>query len=362
MNSVRGIALMIFFMAGIAVESAAQPDSAVASIRMNFAVPDAPAFKLLHAQPDNLMRPGTTQELAVSLAEPIFNNKLPSGFAVELSPYLLIGGSSLTLKSYQESALQRILYHTRVSVASLRSAATGDTTTLAIGVRFTLLDESDLRLNSDYINAIYSYNDSITQLISRIRDQYRGAGPEFQLKPQAEQDSIMRIVNNAIAVATRELDNAITSERERAKLDDWNKPIVEVGLALAGESADSIGARGIVATKAALWFVGAGNLSSWGQWVIGLNAAVRRNGLAELSIVDGAFSTRVYAGENVHKGYLQFESQINDGNLENLVQLGGETRMYEMLWLDFSVGIRKATMEQAVFTSNVNVRLGTPWR
>jgi hypothetical protein len=329
---------------------------------MNFAVPDAPAFKILDSQPDNIMRPATTQELAVSLSDPFINRELPSALAIEFSPYLTIGGSSLTLKSYQESFLSRLLYHTRISIASQRSTSTGDTTVLAFGLRFTLLDESDLRLDKDYIDKIYSYNDSLLAIDSRIKDHFRGRGPGFQTKTQVEKDSILKIEADSIKIADRLLEESIVAVHELAKLRNWNKPIIEVGLAISGSSSESKVTKGIIGTRAAMWFVGAGNIDTWGQWVLGLNTTLRRNESGKFSAFDGTLSSRIYAGENIYKGLIQFESEIHDGNLRNLLQLGGEVRFYEILWLDYTAGILKAGSDPITFTSSLNIRMGTPWK
>jgi hypothetical protein len=331
----------------------AQVDSTVASIRMNFAVPDAPAFKILGIQPDNILRPATTQELAISLSEPFLSSKFPSAVAMEFSPYLTIAGSSLTLRNYQESSIKRILYRTRISVASRRSTSIGDTTILAFGLRFTLLDESDLRLDKDYIDKIYSYNDSILALESRIRDHFRDTIPPFAINVKEAQDSI--------AIATRELDSKIAAVREEAKLRNWNKSIIEAGIAIAGASPESTRARGIVGTRAAFWFVGAGSFSTWGQWVLGLNTTLRRNSAGKFSAIDGALSGRIYAGENIYKGYVQFESEIQDHELKNLLLIGGEARLFGTFWIDYAAGIQKAGSNPVTFTSNLNVRMGTPW-
>jgi hypothetical protein len=298
--------------------------------------------------------------LAISLADPFLASKIPSALALEFSPYLMIGGSSLSLKSYQESALKRILYHTRVSLGTQRS---GDTTFVAVGLRFTLLDESDLRLDNDYISKVFSLNDRALDITSRIRDHFRGPAPVYVALPKNQRDSIDRLVGDSIAVeaaATQMLDSSIAAERETAKLRNWNKPIVEVGLAFAGASSDSMHLSGIVGTKAALWLVGAGGIDDWGQWVIGLNATLYRKDSGKFSGVDGSLSSRLYAGENAYKGFIQFESQIADGDLQNLMQLGGELRLYGIIWADFSAGVQKTGSNKPTFTSNFNLRFGTP--
>lgn len=89
---------------------------------------------------------------------------------------------------------------------------------------------------------------------------------------------------------------------------------------------------------------------------------LRRNASGEFSTVDGSLSSRIYVGENVYKGFIQFESEIQDGTLKNLAQLGGEARLYGLIWIDFSAGIQKAGSDKPTFTSSFNIRMGTPWK
>lgn len=358
MRIVGGI--LLFVTCHILSLHAQELDLKVSSIRMNYAIPDAPAFKILNTQPDNIMRPSTTQELAVSMADPFLGQKLPSAFALEFSPYLTIGGSSLTLKDYQTSAVTRILYHTRVSIASQRSTVTNATTVLAFGLRFTLYDDSDLRLDTTYINKLYDLNDLLVSKVSGIRGHFRPPSPIFVEMSQEQKDSIESLVQDSLSVAARTIDSKIAAEREQVIKGNWNKTIVEAGLAIAGASADSTSLSGIVGKRAEFWLVAAGAIDRWGQWVLGLNTALGRRDNGRLSRVDGSLSSRLYVGENAYKGFIQFESEIVDGTLQNLVQLGGELRLYEIVWADFSAGFMKMASNKPTFTSNFNIRFATP--
>lgn len=342
-------------------ESYAQYDSALSAYRTQYAVPDAPAFKVLGAEPGNIMRPSSTREVGVAAANFFINGShLPSAFAAEFSPYLMIGGNSLTLRSYQRSWIDRTLYHTRISIASQRSSETGNTKQVAGGIRATLLDNSDLRLDEEYIKKLYGYSDSIKNLTVRIRDHIRGPTPVFILKPQREQDSLNVLVEASIAERTHAVDSSIVAEREAARGSNWNKPIVELGLALAGSSGDSVGVKGIVASTAALWLVGAGEIGSWGQWILGASAKLERDSLGHFERFEGPLAIRGYAGENSYKAYLQAEANWI-GPLPNryLAELGGEADIYAGLWVEFAIGVEKREGTDPVLTSKFNVRLGS---
>jgi hypothetical protein len=328
---------------------------------MNYAIPDAPAFKALNIQPSEIMRPSTTQELALILSNQALGSSLPSAFALECSPYLMIGGESLTLKQYQESVLDRVLYHTRISVASQRGGITGDTTRLSFGIRFTLLDESDLRLDKHYINQIYSFNDSLLAMESRIRDYFRRPGPVYYGLSDVQKDSINTLVSDSTRIATKALEDSISVERENAIKRNWNKPIVEVGLAVAGYSADSVHTSGIIGDKAALWLVAAGNIQEWGQWVIGANGSLRRNNQGDMSVLDGSLGARMYAGSNTVKGFMELSWQAKESFLPMyLYQIGTELRVYSVFWVNLSAGVESVNGGGTKFTSTIDVRIGTP--
>ena len=121
--------------------------------RMNYSVPDAPAFKLLDTDPSNVLKPTSVRELAIGLSDFLRSDNsivLPQSFAVEFSPGLLIGGKTLTLAGYRKHPA---LYRTRLSIATNRPEDAAAATTVAFGIRVTQIDQSDLRTDSEYIEA-----------------------------------------------------------------------------------------------------------------------------------------------------------------------------------------------------------------
>ena len=336
-------------------------DSMVAKIRMNYAVPDAPAFKALGIQPDNVMRPSTTQEIAIILANKVLNSGLPSAFALELSPYLAIAGESLTLRQYQESWWKYFLYHLRVSVATERKAASGDTTKVSGGLRITLYDKSDLRLDKNYTSIIYTFNDTLVAIESRIKDSIRGPAPLFNSFPQKMKDSLNALAAQSIKIAVKAWEDSIRAYRTNAIKKNWNKPIVEFGTAIVGESSDSTSMNGITEEQAAGWLVAAGGISQWGQWVIGANGALIKNDGGKMSVYEGSFGARLYAGSNDAKVFIGIDWKgKTTAHPSYLFPLGSELKVYKALWISLSTGIEILSDGGSKLISNIDLRLGTP--
>jgi len=81
---------------------------AFGDLKLNFVVPDMPAFKALGTEPSTILRPSTPKALAVSLSEFYDAQKivLPKAFAMEVSPALLWNANKkeVELKKYRERA------------------------------------------------------------------------------------------------------------------------------------------------------------------------------------------------------------------------------------------------------------------
>ncbi len=94
----------------------------VKDYKIDFAIPDAPAFKLLEVDQSAILRPQTVRDLAVVLDG--FRGEgnafvVPRQLGVEFSPGLLIGGGQLHLTDY---AARKALYALRLSGATNRDS------------------------------------------------------------------------------------------------------------------------------------------------------------------------------------------------------------------------------------------------
>src|SRR5689334_4525690 len=84
-------------------------DTTLSQMKLNFVVPDVPAFKILGTEPTDLLRPSTPKALAVSMSSFNDNGKMiiPKAFALEVSPSLLLNSRKgpVELKEYAKNAV-----------------------------------------------------------------------------------------------------------------------------------------------------------------------------------------------------------------------------------------------------------------
>ena len=116
-------------------------------LRADFAVPEGPAFKLVAIDPSAIVRPSSVRELSFSVSD--FTQEdgsfsLPTQLGFEAAPFLLVQGRDLTRSQYERRAW---LYRTRVSIATKLSEASLSPTALGVGIRASLIDDADVRLD-----------------------------------------------------------------------------------------------------------------------------------------------------------------------------------------------------------------------
>jgi hypothetical protein len=120
---------------------------------VDLSVPQSPAFAILGITPDNVIQPSSPRELALSLLNGVGKDgTFQSGIAIDTVPYLLLSGSSKTLRDYQDSYAVRFLSRTQFSFATSKGAQDTDPSLkLALGLHMTLFDNGDPRLDREFI-------------------------------------------------------------------------------------------------------------------------------------------------------------------------------------------------------------------
>ena len=324
--------------------------------QLDLAVPDAPAFKILETEPSDIMRPSSMREVAIAVAGFLTSGSvLPKSFAAEVAPYSLI--SSQSLGEYRQNPFW---YRARVSVGTATSSTNG--TDISLGLRFTLRDGQDLRLDKTLTEELLTLGQHINSVMA---DAAAEAGdpdaPDFQEKFDALLAEKLETDD--------EINSTIESARERAKVRNWNKGVTEIGFAGLGSSPDSL-AQNMKLARFGLWFTNAFPIFGQdGQVVMGVNAAVQRNAYDRFG--DGTVNAalRTYGGLNQYKGFL--EASLSGSWLENAdgttdfemgygISLGGEINLSNGIWIDGSVGVVKEGDTEAAVKSTVNVKLATP--
>lgn len=116
---------------------------------LDLAVPESPAFTLLGLSPQNVVRPATPRILATSLLSGVDRNgNFQAGLALDVSPYMLFAGDSLTIEEYrkEENWWKRVLANIQVSLATTKGAEKADDAVrLGFGVRTILWNQGDPR-------------------------------------------------------------------------------------------------------------------------------------------------------------------------------------------------------------------------
>ena len=289
----------------------------------NFAVPDTPAFMLLSTYPSNILRPIDVKDFAVGLADlwGSDNNGLaPKSFAIEFSPALLIRGKNLNLKDYQKHSW---LYRTRISAATHRPEGEDKATKVSIGIRFSLIDDSDLRNNIDYISDATHVATEINEIQVAARKR---VGPTKSLKLTPKEE--------------KQIEEIVSDYKKKRENEKWNKRILEFALAASGASSDSQD-KNLRMDRIAGWSTYGHPISTWGQVLIGLNFGSERDSLntGRGFETTGSLSTRLYIGRNQYKVFFEGQVSLNEETKSNyLFNGGGEVNLFANIWLVFSAG------------------------
>lgn len=147
------VTIILLFMASIACAQEADVEEQVTAKDLtgylDLSVPETPAFTALGVTPENVISPGSQHELALAILDGVDQNgNAQSGMAIEASPYALAIGDQITIKEYKSDYLTRFLYNTKVSYATASGSSDSDKADRkAIGLRFSVFNNGDLRLN-----------------------------------------------------------------------------------------------------------------------------------------------------------------------------------------------------------------------
>jgi hypothetical protein len=339
----------------VVLPASGQPDAAMmgraAAARVDLAVPEGPAYGALGQTPGIIMRPGTVREVSAIVSQLLdASPDLPRSFGVELAPALLLSGNDLTLARYRQMSW---LYRMRISAASALDR--GDRREVAFGLRFSLLDGSDLRTDD-------SLNNALLRFAEQIRDAWEEAvetirPPAGDVDPAELHERRERAVKAKLGTS---VERQIVEARSGAQRRLWNARILEAGLAMKAGGGDSTYTR-LHAERYALWLTGGFPLGSAGFLLAGCNGSIER---ATVGMRDHqSFSTALRAcyGSNGFKGSLEANGRWASTLIPEFgVNLGGEVRLANGFWADVSVGITGSGKDGATIQTSFNVRIATP--
>jgi len=184
-------------------------DTCVYKFKLDYDIPESPAFSIIDANPSNVMRGSAAKEFALSVANNfIRNNRQETGIAADINPFLMLYRFQ-NINEYLDNYGKRLLANTQLSFASIQSDIFPNDNLFSGGLRITLYDDFDLLQD--------------TQLRKDIDNALK---PENGIIPGTAQDSLPEVKN-------KKLDKAYEDAHKRIKGRDKKGFALSVGVASA---------------------------------------------------------------------------------------------------------------------------------
>ena len=267
---------------------------------LDYAVPESPAFQILGVSPDNILKPTSVKAIALNVGNYFVTNGpiIPKSLSVEISPLLLNGQA--TLVQYKAN---KFLYRARFSVGTFTQNDGGYG--VAEGLRFNVFDKTDLRTNPALDSFLLKITHDKAIAMRKAIDLFKKNNPDPNLFAKLDTDPDLQNTINDLSLQFMPdgegKEDALSNFRDSIKNADWNKAIMDVGVAALQTSTDSL--------------ISNLKFSQVGLWTsIGLPAGKKGQVLfgARLSIVDSidwktiySLGVRYFYGSNNIKGYFQ---------------------------------------------------------
>jgi len=154
-----GVASVVLSMSALAYADAGSARSAsepnISQLKFDLTVPESPALAVLGVTAETVIHPTSPRVLATSLLNGVgADGNFQSGFALDTAPYLLFFGRDVTFRDYSDSYWERFASRSQLSFATARGAGNDDALQYAVGLRLTLWDPCDPRLDRDLIKCL----------------------------------------------------------------------------------------------------------------------------------------------------------------------------------------------------------------
>lgn len=349
--------------ADVALAQGVDPELA-RSFRLDFAVPESPAFNLLEVSESNILRPSNVRELSVAASQFVGSGAdvtIPRAFAIEFAPTLILRGPRLTRSDYRKAPF---LYRFRVSGATSRPEGGSEATMVAFGVRTTIVDGSDLRTNA----AGESFRQMLTAAATtQVRAKAlvdSTLAVTFGLNPVTASettDSVFAASSRPVRLAaligaglshaqaqevlalfdglTRPDLDRVRQVRDSLENALWNATVVDVAASILaqgqGDSPEDLRTQ-----RWAVWGTAGFPVMSWGQFLLGARFAGQRNATTEDFDLDGSLSGRLYVGSNELKAFVEFQGTFQEEiDARVLLNSGGEFNVARIGWVSFMAGL-----------------------
>jgi hypothetical protein len=359
------VVILLILTGWVSASPAASADTELAKLyRLDFAVPDLPAFNLLGTQPDQILRPSSLRELALlasdfDSAQHLF---LPRSLALEIAPYMLARASRMTLQDYDK---HRVLYSLRVSVGTARTEAETAATKIAGGVRVTLVDAGDLNNDSRYRQHLGELLDESVRLKDSAQQKFLDTN--HYSMGDVLHDSLKRAALDSFVEArtgrrTGQIEDSFQNLKQYYKAANWNKWKWDVAVAALLHTPESL-ARDAKFDRAAAWMTLGIPVCSGGQLLVGYNTSYCSDTVWYWT---HAVSCRAYAGANRVKGFTELQGSYSGmgSSWDGLWNSGAELNLIDGVWIDLSAGLEYSDFTKSSrnlhLISGFHLRLAMP--
>lgn len=340
--------------------------SLVRNFKLNFAVPDQPAFKVLGTESSNILRPSSSE--VVSLVTSNFlqgiTPVLPNSFSMELAPLMLIKSNSLTLQEYDKNS---ILYSTRISIGTSLGNKGSNSRNLGLGARVTLIDKGDLKNDAAYREQLYKLTANLVADDNRLKQEWLKAN-DLTIQEVVTNDSLNNameayIETESIRYNGKSFQQRLAILKKDYRTKNWNKQKLDVAAAVLLNSEDSL-IKNLKYNSTEVWVTYALPVKTWGQLLIGLNYAnVNHYTLLtdtfDIAVANNvSISSRLYGGTNRFKGFLEAQYELSATEFDNihtiLINGGSEFNITDGIWIGASLGVdMRKDKTLTSFNSNV---------
>jgi hypothetical protein len=324
--------------------------------RLNFAIPDLPAFKALGTEPSNLLRPSNTEDFTF-VSSGLTNGKqllIPNDLAIEVCP-LLIGNkyNSMTLSEFRK---KRAWATSRLSVGTTSNPdISPDARSAALGYRISLINKGDARKDTVFLEDILKnvgikldvkakLLDTLLALdgISLLDENYD------EMRSEYADNSLNDLINKYNEKSSGGVDallgnyvinEYITQIKNNYKDNNWNAEKFDVALAGVWQSRDSL-LLNVRYGSFSFWATYARPVGIKGQLMLGANYRNLVSDIGTNNLL--SVSTRYYHGSNGLKAMLEGQYEYYSGLEDSFVLLnsGAEINIKNGIWLDLSFGWR----------------------
>ena len=322
-------------------QQSAKSDAGTAKLlQADYAVPDAPALKMLGMEDSKLLRPSSVRALTAGLSNASgAASYIPSAFAVEFAPFMLRRGEVLSLDAYQKRPW---LYRLRTSIAASRDSSGGNRSRVAAAVRFSLNDASDLRQNERVIASILTLTRWERDSALVVRARWTAEGIPFTGPTNAADSARAAKIVATLALEQRRSSKALVESAKRAIEESrWNASVFDIAIGVSGSTADSA-ARGAQVDGVSGWLTKGWAVGEGRQLLLGTRGAYERD-LKDSTASDLAGTAdlvlRLYLGSNQYKALGELQSTARAETKPRwLANFGGEFKLTSALWVTATVG------------------------